>query len=222
MLYFSTTLSKVSTIYDSKDIQNQSYLFVFCYKKDTYKKGSNAFKHKVDRIISTIDNLSKRKEYVLTDIQFAKAIADEPLWTALTKNNNPAEDICFMLFANGIIMEKNGADAYLFGDQGYVPLEGFIHEYLGDRIKEKIEEVKEDQRLAQQDNDNDSDTNTSINLYYPAYDPYAYWGSPWYYGRGWGYGNYHHGYGGGWRGHRSSGHRSGGHRGGGHRGGRHR
>jgi hypothetical protein len=230
--YICVTQGKIATIYSLKDIEEKSknnpYLVLFAYKKDLYNKKDRAFKQKIDRISKTIENLAKRKEYLMTGVRFAKAGADESFWTTLTQKtpeNKDMHNICFFIFAHADLMQINNTTAYICGEQGSANLKEFIDEYLGDEIANTMKIMEEEKRKqAAEDDETDSQSRTSIHVYSPAYyDPYYYnWGYPWHsYGPGWGYsywGGYGHRphYNRGWHG--GGHHRSGGRHGGGHRG----
>jgi hypothetical protein len=211
--------------------KNNPYLILFAYKKDLYTKKDRTFKQKIDRVSKTVENLAERKEYLMTGVRFAKASADESFWADLTQKtteNISAQTICFLIFEDGNILEKNNSTACIFGEQGSTTLKEFIDQYLGNEITNTMKTMEEEKRKrAEEYNDEDDNQgHASINVYYPSYyDPYYYnWGYPWYsYGPGWGH-SYWGGYGHRHRGHYNRGwhggghHRSGSRHGGGHRG----
>jgi hypothetical protein len=228
--YICTAQAKIATIYSVKDIEEKSknnpYLVVFAYKKDFYNKKDREFKQKIDRISKTVENLAEKKEYLMTGVRFAKASADESFWADLTQKTteNNSQSICFLIFEDGNILEKNNIAACIFGEQGTANLKEFIDEYLGDEIAQTMKTMEEEKRKrAEEDAKDDNQSRASISVYYPSYyDPYYYnWGYPWYsYGPRWGYS--------GWSGYRHrrhynrGWHGSGHHRGGSRHGGRHR
>lgn len=193
---------KVATIYSLKDLEEKSqhnpYIVLFAYKKEDFTKKDLRSKHKIERIEKIIEKLANTEEYLMTGVRFAKANTDQNFWKLLTKKASTeadTENICFIIFEDGIIMENNSIPAYMFGEQGSANIKDFIEQHLGNEIKKTIQKMKEEQRKYKDENEEDdyNSSNTSINVYYPSYyDPYYYnWGYPWYsYGPGWGYGRW--------------------------------
>ncbi|RTL06578.1 hypothetical protein EKK58_04555 [Candidatus Dependentiae bacterium] len=201
--------SKIATIYSLKDIeekaQNNPYLVLFAYKKESYNNAKDRhLKQTIDRIENSLEKLANRKEYLMTGVRFAKTKADTSFWQHLMEKvgtDQTEETMCFIIFEEGIIIKKNNLPACLLGKHGLVDIKEFIENYLGDQIAQTMKNMNAEKQKYQEKQEEDyadDRSSTSINVYYPSYyDPYYYhWGYPWYsYGPGWGYGR--------WRGYRS-------------------
>lgn len=204
ILHICSIQSKIATIYSLKDIEEKSqsnpYIVLFAYKKEAYNNKDRYLRQAIDRIEKNIATLANRKEYLITGVRFAKTKADPSFWQDLMQaasTQKTQENMCFIIFEDGVIIKKNGMPACLLGKYGLADIQEFIENYLGDQIAKTIKTMNDEKRKYQEEHDDDyyedNRSSTSINLYYPSYyDPYYYhWGYPWYsYGPGWGYGRW--------------------------------
>lgn len=166
-------------------------------------------KDQLGRIVKTLDRLSRRTEFELAQVCFAKLICTDELCRMLqpyAPNYDFQAKISLSLFVNAELAIDRSEHAILSDPKGYVQIEDFIQTFIGKDIEKIVDQQRQDRKLAHeraQYNDGRDELRTNIHIHYGSpfyYRPYYYWDWPW---LGPSYGGFH----GGWSHHHFGHHR---------------